>query len=196
MTRLLAGLIVFALASLSDGSAFAEEVRIGHLETKDDTGINWLYFRCEKPNATQMRCDLFNTLIYRKKSDAEIDADLKQQAAADLLTEFNKNLGKSCKPFVENEAKIKAGIGVDGRPINPRNAASSPSIVKGMIEVCKTPTQETASRFFKSLAEQERHTSNVHNDHSLLTFIWNPQTNSWISAKVRPVRAALLCWAH
>jgi hypothetical protein len=24
---------------------FGEEVHIGHLETNDDTGINWLYFR-------------------------------------------------------------------------------------------------------------------------------------------------------
>jgi hypothetical protein len=54
-------------------------------------------------------------------------------------------------------------------------------MVKGMIEVCKRPSQESAGRFFKSMAEQERRTCNVHSDHSLLTFIWNPQTNSWTS---------------
>src|SRR5271169_701423 len=47
----LRGLVLFAALVLSCGAAFAEEVRIGHLETKDDTGINWLYLRCEKPTA-------------------------------------------------------------------------------------------------------------------------------------------------
>ena len=59
--------IVLVTALMLRGAAVAEEVRIGHLETKDDTGINWLYFRCEKPTATQMRCDVFQTLIYKKK---------------------------------------------------------------------------------------------------------------------------------
>jgi hypothetical protein len=81
------------------GRAVAEEIRIGHLETKDDTGINWLYFRCEKSTAAQMRCDVFQTLIMKKKSDSEIDAELKREAATDLLAEFNKNSG--CE-FIES----------------------------------------------------------------------------------------------
>src|SRR5258705_2676811 len=98
----LRGIVVIAALMLS-GVAVAEEVRIGHLETKDDSGINWLYFRCEKPAATQMRCDVFQTLIYKTKSDAKIKAELKQQASMDLLAEFNKNFGgAACKSFIEN----------------------------------------------------------------------------------------------
>jgi hypothetical protein len=181
LTLSLRGIVLVAVLMLNCGSVFAEEVRIGHLETSDDTGINWLYFRCYKPNAMQMRCDVFQTLIYKKKSEAEIEADLKKLAAADLLTEFNKIFGDSCKSLVENEGNINAGIGMDGKPINPRNAASSGAMVKWVVAACKTPTRESASRVFKSMAEQERRTCNVHNDHSLLTFIWNPQTNSWTS---------------
>ena len=47
LTLSLRGIVLIAM--LSCGAAFAEEVQIGHLETKDDTGINWLYFRCENP---------------------------------------------------------------------------------------------------------------------------------------------------
>jgi hypothetical protein len=181
LTLSLRAIILIAALMLNCGAAFAEEVRIGHLETSDDTGINWLYFRCERPTATQMRCDLFNTLIYKKKSDAEIDADLKQLTNADLLTEFNKIFGESCKSLVENEGELKAGIGMDGKPINPRNAASSGAMMKWVIEGCKTPTRDGASRVFKLMAEQERRTCNVHNAHSQMIFSWNPQTNSWIS---------------
>ena len=150
LTLGLHGIAVIA-ALLVSGVAGAEEVRIGHLETKDDTGINWLYFRCEKPAATKMRCDVFQTLIYRAKSDAKIDTELKQQASMDLLAEFNRNFGKGCKSLIENEGKIKAGIGIDGKPIDPRTAGAFSSAIKVMIEACKAQTQESAADFFKSM---------------------------------------------
>ena len=181
LTLSLRGIVLVAALMLNCGAAFAEEVRIGHLETKDDTGINWLYFRCEKPNATQMRGDVFQTLIMKKKSNTEIDTELKRQAATDPLTEFNKGFGDTCKSFVGNESKIKAGIGIDGKPLDPRTAASGLSVVKAVIEVCKTPTRESASLFFKLMIEQDRRSCKVHNDHSQITFNWNPQTDSWIS---------------
>jgi hypothetical protein len=173
--------VIAALTMLNCGAAFAEEVRIGHLETNDDTGINWLYFRCEKPDVTQMRCDVFQTLITKKKSDTEINTELKRQAATDPLAEFNKGFGDMCKSSVEIEGKINAGVGIDGKPFNQRTAASGLSAMKAVIEVCKTPTRENAGRFFKSMMDQNRRSCKVHNDHSQITFSWNPQTNSWIS---------------
>ncbi|SIO24790.1 hypothetical protein SAMN05443247_03127 [Bradyrhizobium erythrophlei] len=177
----LRGIVFAAMLVLSYGAAFAEEVRIGHLETKDDTGINWLYFRCEKLAATQMRCDVFQTLIMKKKSETEIDTELKRQAATDPLAEFNKGFGDSCKSFVENEGKIKAGIGIDGKPFSPRTEGAGLAAVKAVIEVCKAPTQERASRFFKLMLDQDRRSCKVHNDHSQITFNLDLQTNSWIS---------------
>jgi hypothetical protein len=173
--------IAVIVALIVSGVAAAEEVRIGHLETKDDTGINWLYFRCEKPADTKMRCDVFQTLIYKAKSDAKIDAELKQQASTDLLAEFNRNFGQGCKSLIENEGKIKAGIGIDGKPINPRTAGAGFSAIKVMIEVCKAQTQESAAKFFKSMLEQNRRSCKVHNDHSQMIFSLDTQTNSWIS---------------
>jgi hypothetical protein len=163
----------------------AEEVRIGHLETNDDTGINWLYFKCDQSTAAQMRCDIFQTLIMKKKSHAEIDAELQRQAATDPLVEFSKNFGEACKPLLENAAKvqqaIKSGIGVDGKPINKRVVLSGWSMMKAMIEVCKKPTSESAGQFFKLMAEHDRRSCKVHNDHSQSVFAWSPQTNSWTS---------------
>ena len=117
----------------------------------------------------------------KKKSDTEIDTEVKQQAATDLLAEFNKGFGNTCKSMVENEGKIKAGIGIDGKPFDPRTTASGLSVVKAVIEVCKAPTKESASRFFKSMLEQDRHSCKVHDDQSQIIFNWDPQTNSWIS---------------
>jgi hypothetical protein len=148
LTPGLSGIILFA--ALISSVAVAEEVRIGHLETNDDTGINWLYFRCEKPDATQMRCDVFQTLITRKKSDTEINTELKRQAATDPLAEFNKGFGDICKSSVEIEGKINAGVGIDGKPFNQRTAAPGLSVMKAVIEVCKTPTRESASRFLQT----------------------------------------------
>ena len=135
---------VAALTSVFFGAlspVFAEQVLIGHLETNDDIGINWLYFKCDKLNATQMRCDIIQMLIM-KMSPAEIEADLKREAAKDPLAEFNNDFGQACKPLVENGAKIQqameSGIGMDGKPINKRVALSGWPMMKAMIEVCKS----------------------------------------------------------
>ena len=84
-------------------TARAEEVRIGHLETNDDLGINWLYFRCDKSSTTQMKCDIFQTLIM-KKDQSEIDAQLKR-AAADPLAEFNTAFGKGFSHWWNSKPK-------------------------------------------------------------------------------------------
>jgi hypothetical protein len=162
---------------------FAEGVRIGHLETNDDTGINWLYFRCDKTTIGQMRCDIFQTLIMKSKSQADVDAELKRQAAMDPLAEFNKGFGEACKSLVENEAEmqqvLKSGIGVDGKPINSRIMGAAWPVMIAVLDVCKKPTPENAARFFKSMLEQDQRTCKVHNDYSQSEYTWNPQTNSW-----------------
>ena len=44
--------------------ANAQELRIGHLETADDTGINWLFYHCNQ-NGQVLKCDVFQTLIFK-----------------------------------------------------------------------------------------------------------------------------------
>lgn len=166
-------------------AAFAEQVQIGHLETNDDTGINWLYFQCDKLSGMEMRCSIFQTLIMKKKTQAEIDKE-RQDAATDPLAEFNNNhFADACKPLVENAAKmdqgIKAGIGIDGKPINKRVLLAGWPMLKAMIDVCKRPAPETAAMFFKILTDQDEHSCKIHNNYSQSTFTWNYQTNSWTS---------------
>jgi hypothetical protein len=82
MTALTFGVLGFA------PTASAEEVRIGHLETNDDTGINWVYFNCQKSTSAQMQCDILQTLIMKKQTDAEIDTELKELNGTDPLIQF------------------------------------------------------------------------------------------------------------
>ncbi|WP_369722962.1 hypothetical protein AB8Z38_02510 [Bradyrhizobium sp. LLZ17] len=164
-------------------SVLAEEVRIGHLETNDDTGINWLYFNCQKSGSAQMQCDILQTLISKKKTDVEIDAELKELNGTDSLAQFNKIFGEGCKSLVANEGKLrsaqKSGIGVDGKPVNLRIAAAGWPMMFGMLDVCKTPTQESASRFFKLTTDEERRSCKVHTFMSKASFTFIRETNSW-----------------
>jgi hypothetical protein len=165
--------------------ALAEQVQIGHLETNDDTGINWLYFQCDKFSGIEMRCGIFQTLIMKKKSQAEIDKE-RQDAATDPLADFNNNhFADACKPLVENATKmeegIKAGLGIDGRLINKRVVLAGWPTIKAMINVCKSPSAETAAIFFKIMADQDERSCKVHNNYSQSTFTWNNQTVSWTS---------------
>ncbi len=175
--------LLIALPLFAVSSAPADEVRIGHLETNDDTGINWLYVTCNTINATQMRCEFFQTMIMEKKTQAEIDAEIKRQAGTDPLTDFNQNFAEGCKGITENEAKMqqvmKSGVGVDGKPINQRVFSAGWPMIQAMIGVCKSPTRESAARFFKMMVDKDQRTCKVHNDHSQSTFTWDSQTNSW-----------------
>jgi len=44
--------------------ANSQEIRIGHLETADDIGINWLFFHCNQAGNT-LKCSIFQTLIFK-----------------------------------------------------------------------------------------------------------------------------------
>jgi hypothetical protein len=175
--------LLIALSLFAVSSAFADEVRIGHLETNDDTAINWLYVTCNTINSTQMRCDFFQTMIMKKWTQAEMDAEIKRQAAADPLADFNQSFAEGCKGLTENEAKMKevmkSGVGIDGKPVNHRVFLSGWPMMQAMIDVCKNPTHEAAVRFFKLMVDRDQHTCKVHSDHSQSTFTWDAQTNSW-----------------
>lgn len=129
-----------------------------------------------------MRCDVFQTLLYKKKGDLGIDVALTLQPSMDVLAEFTKIFGgAACKSFIENEGMIKSGIAVDGKPLDPRTAGPGLSMLRSMLEVCKAPTQESARHFFRSMTQQDGRSCKIHNDHSQISFGWNAQTNSWIS---------------
>ena len=176
-------MILAVLLAFAVSSTFAEEIRIGHLETNDDVAINWLYLTCNTLSTTQMLCDFFQTMIIKKRSPAEIDAEIKRQSDTDPLTDFNQNFAEGCKGLTANEARMQqvmqSGVGIDGKPINQRVFLSGWPMMQAMINVCKNPTHESAARFFKLMVDQDQRTCKVHNDRSQSTFTWDAQTKSW-----------------
>jgi hypothetical protein len=183
MHRIVLYVAVAMMLAFTMSWVFAEEVRIGHLETNDDIAINWLYVTCNTINSTQMRCNFLQTMIMKKKTQAEMDADIKTQAGIDPLTEFNQNFAGGCKGIIANETKMQevmqSGVGVDGKPINQRVLLAGWPMMQAMIGVCKNPTHDNAAQFFKSMLDHDRHTCKVHNDYSQSNFTWDAQTNSW-----------------
>jgi hypothetical protein len=67
------------------------------------------------------------------------------------------------------EQGIKAGIGIDGKPINKRIILAGWPTLKAMIDVCKRPAPETAAMFFKILADQDERSCKIHNNYSQST---------------------------
>jgi hypothetical protein len=132
-----------------------------------------------------MQCDIIQTLIMKDKTDAEIDAELKELSGTDPVVQFNKIFGDACKSLVGTEGKLrtaqKTGIGLDGKPFNLRVAGAGWPVMNGMIDVCKTPTRESATRFFKLTTDEERRSCKVHTLDSKASFTFDLQTNSWIT---------------
>src|SRR5258708_39722653 len=54
---------------LASFAAQSQEVRIGHLETANDTGINWLFFHCSQAGSA-LRCAVFQTLMITNQEPA------------------------------------------------------------------------------------------------------------------------------
>lgn len=69
------------LAALVPNVASSEEIRIGHLETADDTGINWLFFHCNQARQT-LNCTIFQTLVFtdRKSATCSVHNDFSETA--------------------------------------------------------------------------------------------------------------------
>jgi hypothetical protein len=185
MRHLIGSLILTTAIFAGPSPTIAEQVQIGHLETNDDTGINWLYFQCDKISGAEMRCGIFQTLIMKAKNQDELDKE-RREVTPDPLAAFNNNhFADGCKPLVENvdkmEQGIKSGVGQDGKPINKRIILSGWPMVKAMVDVCRNPTRETAASFFKLMADQDERSCKIHNSYSQNTFTWNYQTNNWTS---------------
>jgi hypothetical protein len=167
-------------------SANAEEVQIGHLETSDDIGINWLFFHCDKSaDRLHLTCDIFSTQIMKAKTETQVSGELQQQNSLDALAEFNKNFGSACEQMNANSKRIDQAIAsnqdINGKPLNPRMVAAHLSAMKGVADVCKNPTQDAARQFFTAGTRQQLSTCKVHSGYFKSIYSFNSQTNSWIS---------------
>lgn len=55
--------LVAIFMSLIPMAGSCQELRVGHLETANDAGVNWLYFHCNQAGPL-LRCAVFQTLIF------------------------------------------------------------------------------------------------------------------------------------
>ena len=163
--------------------ANAEEVRVGHLETNDDTGSNWLFFHCDR-NGIQMECDIFQTLILRPPSASDQASKLKKFLEGDPVRDFMQGFGEMCKSAEQlkstTERAAITGKGFDGR-VNPDEAKNRLPTVRAIATACATPTVESVKAFYSRMLDDESTTCSIHNDHSHSTFVFDQQTDSWIT---------------
>ena len=173
-------LVLFLLATFS---ALAEEVNIGHLETKDDTGINWLFFHCNKSSdQTRMQCDIIQTLFTKATTEETVAKESKELEEVGPLVQFNKSFSDACKHhdyIPKMEQFLAAGKDKDGKPINNGNRLTALLYIKSIKDVCDHPSDDVARNFFNKLIQKELKTCHVQNIYSNRTFTLDYQTNTW-----------------
>jgi hypothetical protein len=103
--------------------ASSQEIRIGHLETKDDPDAisSWVFFNCNQ-NGQTLTCDVFQTLISYELRPEQRSAEIAKSMQGDPVKEFRDSFGKECPQMgqirdVAMQA-IKTGKGADGSPVN------------------------------------------------------------------------------
>ena len=180
---LFAVLISISLLQLAN----AEEVRVGHLETNDDLGSNWLFFHCDR-NGVQMECDIFQTLIMHPPGASDQATKLKKFLEGDPVKDFMEQFGGICKSAEQlkstTERAMKTGKGFDGRPVNPDEAKNRLPTVRAIATACAIPTVESVKAVYTRMLDDESTTCRIHNDYSHATFVFDQQTDSWITREV------------
>jgi hypothetical protein len=165
-------------------SAIAEEIRIGHLETADDIGSNWLFFHCEK-SGVQMECDIFQTLIFHPPSASDQAKKVKKFLEGDPVNNFKQDFGSICKVAEQMKSALESaqstGKGFDGRPYNPAEAKSRLPTARAIAAACANPTMESVKAAFAHMLDDESLTCTIHNDHSHSKFVYDKDTDSWMT---------------
>jgi hypothetical protein len=175
--KIVTAALLFHLAFGAAGSA--EELNIGHLETGDDTGINWLNFHCNQ-NSGSLTCDVFQTLIMHKVEPAEREKEINKKMAGDVVQEFKRAFADPCKnidQLLELVRKsVATGVGRDGRNLNPRQAQEAKLFFESMADTCKNSNQGTIKHFIEIGVDKDIHTCRVINNYSPMKFSFDTTT--------------------
>jgi hypothetical protein len=162
----------------------AQELEIGHLETNDDTGINWLNFHCNQQGNT-LGCEVFRTLISHKVEPADRQKEVDKRMTLDVGTDFRKNFGIACKDVDEILSKISktaaTGIGPDGRKMNLRQAQDGKVYLDALAQVCKNTNLKTIRHFIEVMTDKDIHTCQISSSYSHKDFHYDFQRQVWIS---------------
>jgi hypothetical protein len=174
---------LLAALILAPFGAKAEELRIGHLETADDTGINWLFFHCFQ-NGQVMDCSIFQTWIMHQLSPTDRADNVRKAMQSDPVKDFTDTFGEMCKNINQVKASVRQAIqtgrGADGRPINIKKARDKVPFFDAIADTCANPNLATVRRVQETLADQKIKTCEVVNDFSQTQFRWNETTQSWM----------------
>ena len=164
----------------------SQEIRIGHLETKDDPDAisSWVFLNCNR-NGQQMICDMFQTLISYELRPEQRAAEIEKSMQGDPVKEFRDGFGEQCQQM--GQAKdvamqaIKTGKGVHGRPVNVKEAQDNMPVLNAMADACANPNVNTVRRVIEVFTDRRIRTCKVFNMHSKGQLKWNEQTQNWIS---------------
>jgi len=177
-TIVIALALIFSMSRLSD----AQELRIGHLETKDDIGINWLNFHCNQSGGN-LTCDVFQTLIMHKVEAKDRETKIQEKIVNN--DDFQKNFGEICKHIDElisiGQNSLRTGRGADGSTINVRAAQEGLLNFNAIAAACKNPNSKTIRNFVELSVDHDIHTCRVINNYSRMTFSWDTATGMWLS---------------
>src|SRR5580704_2220505 len=179
--RFLPVLIVLMLSSFG---AMSQELRIGHLETADDTAINWLFFHCVQKGQV-MDCSIFQTLIWRQLTPDKRAEDIQQAMQDNPVKGFTENFGEMCKNIDQIKAAIRqsvqTGKGADGRSIDINKANDKKPFFDALADACANPTSATVRHVVETMTDQKLKTCEAVNEFSQAQFKWNDKTQSWIT---------------
>jgi hypothetical protein len=184
--------IIGAVAiALVCGEAKAETVDVGHLETKDDTGINWLFLHCEQDRGV-MDCDIFHTLFVHKlepeKRSETIAKQMKGETGDPVQDFINSGGFGMCKDTAEmrnvfNQA-VRTGKQLDGKPISQRGLKFGQNMepfISAVEDACRSPNLGRVRHIIEVTADRDQQTCKVYNTYSRARYAWNPQTQAWVA---------------
>jgi hypothetical protein len=178
----MAGFVIFFLAWVAIGNA--QELAIGHLETQDDIGINWLNFHCDQ-NGNRLSCDVYQTLIMHKVEASDREAKIREQMTPNVIQDFQKAFGEACKNVDQLSAiiekTIQTGIGQDGRKVNRDQALDARSYFDSLADACKHTDAKTIQKFIETMTDKDIHTCREVDSFSHIDFSYEPTTKTWVS---------------
>lgn len=178
------GAVAFLLLLILMATSNAQELPIGHLETQDDTGINWLNFHCNQ-NSNRLSCDVYQTLIMHKIEASDRAAEIQKKMTGNVIQEFQNAFGEACKGVDQISAiiqkTVETGIGQDGRKINRDQALDGKAYFDSLADACKRMDQKTIRKFIEAMIDKDIHTCREVNMFSHIDFSYEPATKTWVS---------------
>ncbi len=178
-------LAAFAMVLFS-AEVHSQEIRIGHLETKDDPDAisSWVFFNCNKGDQLLI-CDVFQTLIAYELRPEQRASDIEKAMQGDPVKEFRDSIGQDCEQFAQFKAaarqSIKTGKRPDGQPVDVREIQDQMPFINAVADACANPTVNTVRRVIEISTDRKIKTCKVHNFYSKMQFQWNGQTQNWVS---------------